>query len=59
MPVDYAKALEKKSLDADLYKTELDKNLDTPPEYKLDGGRTILIGLGCAVLGFLVGSATK
>ena len=55
MSMTYARELEKNSLDAQLYKSELDKNLSTPAEYKLDGGRTVLIGVGCLALGILIG----
>jgi hypothetical protein len=59
MSVDYARELEKKSLDLDLYKSEIEKHEGEVPLYTTpDGGKTILIGLGCALLGFLIGSVS-
>lgn len=60
MPVDYAKALEKKSLDADLYKQELEKHEGSIPLYSTpDGSTLVLIGLGGALIGFIVGLSTR
>jgi hypothetical protein len=60
MPVDYAKQLEKNTLDMQLYKSELQKHEGEVPLYTApDGGRTILIGLGCAILGFVIGSLAR
>ena len=57
MTVDYARELEKKSLDLDLYKAEVAKHEGEVPLYAVpDGGKTILIGIGCALLGFIMGS---
>ena len=56
----YARELEKNSLDMNLYKSELAKHEGEVPLYSApDGGRTLLIGLGCALLGFVIGSTTK
>src|SRR5208282_1512589 len=60
MPIDYAKQLEQKSLDAELYKSELAKHEGAVPLYTTpDGSYLVLIGLGGALVGFIVGLSTR
>jgi len=60
MPVDYAKALETKSLNADLYKVELQKHMADVPAYSTPSSSLIvLIGLGALITGFGLGLITR
>lgn len=60
MPMDYAKALEQKSMNADLYKQELEKHEGAIPLYSTpDGSTLVLIGLGGALVGFVIGMSTR
>jgi hypothetical protein len=57
MPVDYAKQLEKNSLDAQLYKSELEKHEGSIPLYTTpDSSVIILVGVGGLLTGYLIGS---
>ena len=56
MPTDYARKLEQKSLDAELYKIELQKHEGDVPLYSTpDSGTIIVVGVLCGVLGFFLG----
>lgn len=57
MPVDYAKQLEKNTLDLALYKSELEKHEGAVPLYTTpDGSILVLVGVGGLLAGFLIGS---
>ena len=57
MPVDYAKQLEKNTLDMQLYKSELQKHEGAVPLYTTpDGSILVLVGVGGLLTGFLIGS---
>jgi hypothetical protein len=60
MPIDYAKQLEKNSLDMALYKSELEKHEASIPLYTTpDGSTIVMVGVGAAILGFVIGAATR
>ena len=56
--MNYARELEKKSLDLTFCQSELNAHDAEVPLYAApDGGKTILIGVGCVLLGVLIGMA--
>lgn len=60
MPVEDLRKLETKSLNADLYKTELDKQLDQPPGYApQDSSKIIIFTVLGALLGYFVGVSLR
>lgn len=60
MPMSYARELEKKSLDLKFCEIEMQKHEGDAPLYTApDGGKTVLIGLGGVLLGFIIGFSTK
>jgi hypothetical protein len=60
MPIDYAKALEQKSLDLELYKVELKKHETDIPLYKApDSSTIVLVGIGGVLIGFLIGALAR
>jgi len=60
MPIEKLRDLETKSLNADLYKTELERQEGEVPLYVApDSSYLVLGGLGIAILFFFVGYGTR
>ena len=57
LPMDMLRSFQVDHMNSLLYKTELSKHEGEVPLYAApDGGKTVLIGVGCLLLGFVIGA---